>query len=248
MSHIITKSLVNHKSIWTVGILRMSNFGQFLLSVRSFSQKTMGSPHNFVFYTWQGTSVSYLQVQLLKKGIYSKFEPAMRFWVSMTLIHKWWDAPGCSFNLHFSTGCCHLLWVWTALQHPNMPAHALSDCQKKKIDWDLIKECIGKTVEAYCQELLKGPEICSVAQRGLHGPSSPILVPRLQWVWSRMSLHPNCCRQGISLISMSQSVMLSQGLWMLLFNSPIIFTHPYLTTSPYILKKLVAFKYSWHDT
>ena len=44
MSHILTKNLVNHKSIWTVGILRRSDFGQFLLSVRIFAQKTIGSP------------------------------------------------------------------------------------------------------------------------------------------------------------------------------------------------------------
>jgi len=42
-----------------------------------------------------------------------------------------------------------------------MPGHALSDHQKKKIDQDLIKECVGKAVEVYCQELLKGPEMCS---------------------------------------------------------------------------------------
>ena len=39
-----------------------------------------------------------------------------------------------------------------------MPVHTLSDHQKKKIDWDQIKEHIGKAVMAYHQELLKEPE------------------------------------------------------------------------------------------
>ena len=38
-----------------------------------------------------------------------------------------------------------------------MPGCALSDCQKKKLDRDQIKEHVGKAVVAYHQELLKEP-------------------------------------------------------------------------------------------
>lgn len=44
-----------------------------------------------------------------------------------------------------------------------MPGRTLSDRQKKKINRDRIKECVGKVVDAYHQELLKEPE----ARRGL---------------------------------------------------------------------------------
>ena len=45
-----------------------------------------------------------------------------------------------------------------------MPGHALSYRQKKNIDQDWIKECIGKVLAAYSQGLLKEPGTCC----GLH--------------------------------------------------------------------------------
>jgi len=44
-----------------------------------------------------------------------------------------------------------------------MPGCVLSDRQKKKINRDRIKEHVGEAVKAYCQELLKEPEV----RRGL---------------------------------------------------------------------------------
>ena len=46
--------------------------------MRRFALSNIGSPLIFIFFTLQGTLVSYLQVQLLKYDIFFKIEPIMR--------------------------------------------------------------------------------------------------------------------------------------------------------------------------
>jgi hypothetical protein len=51
MSDILTKNHVYRKSICAIGIMRRSDFGQFLPGMKGFALKSIGSSHTFTLFT-----------------------------------------------------------------------------------------------------------------------------------------------------------------------------------------------------